>query len=1392
MLNTKMKHFALLAMLAISRQTFAGLYDDFTQATDTNSWTPISYACLTAGTATNNSTTAANTSSTYSSIPGCNYSAPDAAGSGALRLTPALGGQHGAIVSTTPFPSNQGLQITFTAYSYGGSKNGPASDGADGISFFLLDPSQYSGISSITATNNLGAWGGSLAYSCSNTNTPHDGLTGGYLGLGMDEYGNFLNSGDNTATGIAIQTSSSSSNGYNSFTSGAYQQANRIGLRGAGNVSWNWLNATYPGFYPSSLSASSQQTAVQNTCKTGTLWNNSNSSARSISSVSNVGNILTVTIPNSNFSVGDTVTIGGTIGNVAPTQAITASSFSGTTLTLTVPNHGLSNGNMVVIAGAIFATGGTIDSATISAVSSTKSNNKYTLTVTTAAANDFAAGDTVSISGNSSSAINKAWAITSIVSPTKFTIFTNSGTNPCSCGNSGTATDTTKSTYAPTIPGTYTISGISTNTFNITLNSVPTTIVNTSGTATLSGLPTITGTYTVLSAPNDNTFTIALSSTPGTYTNVTGGTAANASQNNGPRNTSTAVADYAAIPGGYYVLPSSQLIANENTSTRNNAWPITYTLQITPNGLLNFFYSYNGGANQAVLTGWNMTSFNGPLPANFLFGFAGSTGGSTNVHEITCFDAEPMQSSSSAAANTVQAGQVRTSTQVYLASYNPATSSGSLVSDSLVNNNGTVSVSTIANWDGACVLTGGACSTMASTATPAGPVITVEAPAARQLLSWNGGGIPLQWANLSTAQQTLLNSTDANGLSRLNWLRGERSQEQTATPAGPLRVRAGVLGDIVNSSPTWVGPPSAGYAAAFADALYGSSVTIPENAGGSTSYPVFAANMATRLNVVYSGGNDGLLHGFRAGNYDSTGAYVSTLNDGYEVIGYMPYTVLANSNVVTLTNPTYGHAYFVDAPPGFGDLFYGNTWHTWLVGGLGYGGNEIYALDATNPAAFSETNAASLVMGDWTVAALTLATCVNATSNCGNNLGQTSGVPLIRRLHNGQWAIIFGNGLGSANKHAGVFIGLVNSTTGALGTFYWLDTGVGSSAAPDGIASVSSADLDGDHVTDYLYAGDLLGNVWRFDLTSLNPADWAASKFGQSSATPLFSAGSAQPITTKIAVTATITGGAQRVLLGFGTGRVTPAALLSSSNTYASGTQSVYGIWDWDMNLWNSGTTTAGSVVIPASGVKYAALSELTSPPYRTFTRANLDVNTLATSTSSTAGTRTLALNDVCWQDSSTCPTATTTTTSNTQYGWLFDLPASGEQLIYSPTFSGGALLLNTTIPPVTTVGQCKSSLPTGWSMGFNMASGGGFAQNIFSNPALGSFTVASDSSSIVGLMQSAVGTPFIVSVGSQQYSVSPTAGSSGGGINSTPPVVNKVNPQGGVTVKRITWEQLR
>ncbi len=307
-----------------------------------------------------------------------------------------------------------------------------------------------------------------------------------------------------------------------------------------------------------------------------------------------------------------------------------------------------------------------------------------------------------------------------------------------------------------------------------------------------------------------------------------------------------ALYDYAPIPNAYVELPSTVQIASESAMSRPAATPIFYALKISQDGLLSLSYSINGGAYQSVISKQNITTSNGPLPANFLFGFAGSTGGSTNIHEILCFKAQPATSAStSAGASEKQSAKLETGAQAYFAFYNPNDNwTGRVTASSLgfdaFNN---VIIATIPNWDASCNLTGVATGSTCATTLAVGP-IAAQAPTARTIISYNGAaGIPFEWSNLTAAQQTTLdqgdsastpcNSTTAYATNeRLNFLRGDRTCEINSAGAGLFRRRTSVLADIIDSSPSWVGPPIASYSTVWSDKIV-STDPLPENGGAS-------------------------------------------------------------------------------------------------------------------------------------------------------------------------------------------------------------------------------------------------------------------------------------------------------------------------------------------------------------------------------------------------------------------------------------------------------------------------------------------------------------------------------------------------------------------------------
>ncbi len=494
-------------------------------------------------------------------------------------------------------------------------------------------------------------------------------------------------------------------------------------------------------------------------------------------------------------------------------------------------------------------------------------------------------------------------------------------------------------------------------------------------------------------------------------------------------------------------------------------------------------------------------------------------------------------------------------------------------------------------------------------------------------------------------------------------------------------------------TPTWVGPAQTYDAGTiFKDQLQ------TTDTAQETSYDAFRSAQQGRLNVVYIGGNDGFLHGFRSGSMDAKGNLLSDpAKPRDEVLAYMPREIVAHNGYVGTT-------------PASGDLFYVNAWHTWLVGGLGPGGSALYALDITDPSTFSQRGsaAASTVIGEWTPANLR---CSYPNGNsCQDNLGNTYGTPLIRRFHNGSWGVIFGNGYNAKNTNAaGIFILLINPRSGSQ-TFYYLGAPP-TNSNPNGIAYPASADLDLDHVVDYIYAGDLQGNVWRFDVTSTDPNQWSVTNN-----LPLFTTPAGGPITSAMTVSvlrqlvmsnmggqAIDTTKPARVIVNFGTGRRIPQSLTSPAQ-YATAPQYLFGIWDWNFNYdpmkgWNAMSSTQAVALDPGKGAWPIQMSTLQAHTITTVPQS-----------SPALSYRTVSQEPICWvvyealDASGTCKPGV----PGTQYGWYIQLPAPQEQVIFNPILSpDGELVVNTFIPPRDSPLNCQAQdTSTGFSMAVQPGTG--------------------------------------------------------------------------------------
>lgn len=265
--------------------------------------------------------------------------------------------------------------------------------------------------------------------------------------------------------------------------------------------------------------------------------------------------------------------------------------------------------------------------------------------------------------------------------------------------------------------------------------------------------------------------------------------------------------------------------------------------------------------------------------------------------------------------------------------------------------------------------------------------------------------------------------------------------------------------------------------------------------------------------IVYQAANDGMLHAFDASN-------------GAELWAYVPFSVLPK--LKRLADPLYTHEFFVDGTPTAAKILNGSR--TILVGGLRAGGAGFYALDITQPRVGDEATLASKVLWEFPNASTPAAV--------RDRIGMSFGKPVIVKTASAGWVVLLTSGYNGASGGGHLFV--LDAVTGAL--LKTISTPSGS-----GLAQVSAWVDDpagAESLTNRAYAGDLDGNLWRFDLSG-SVSSWNVSL--------LVALGPGKPITTAPELARV---DEKRVVL-FGTGR-----LLGESDLVTAGTQSVYGIAD--------------------------------------------------------------------------------------------------------------------------------------------------------------------------------------------------------------------------------------
>ena len=479
-----------------------------------------------------------------------------------------------------------------------------------------------------------------------------------------------------------------------------------------------------------------------------------------------------------------------------------------------------------------------------------------------------------------------------------------------------------------------------------------------------------------------------------------------------------------------------------------------------------------------------------------------------------------------------------------------------------------------------------------------------------------------QWTSLDSTQKT-----NAVGANLVKFLRGQYGYEDDPANAGPpdnrlYRKRTAVLGDALESQPSFISKPVFSYP--------------------YPGYSDFKTAQASRTGTVYMGANDGMMHAFASAN-------------GVERWAYVPSMVIPNMWKLADTNYATLHVNYVNGSPITSDVCVSNTtttlancnntnyastgstsddpvWKTILVGGLNGGGRGYYALDITDPTT-------PVLLWEFTTT-----TGIGKVKDA--DLGYSYGQPVITKRADGRWVVLVTSGYNNVSPGNGIgYLYVLDAYDGTI--LSKISTGAGDTTTPSGLAKIAgwNEEPPGNSVR-YVYGGDLLGNLWKFDISSTTTAAIGTGdkvKFATLFSTVAGTAGTEQPIMTT-PVLGKVAG--NRVVF-IGTGKYLETGDLTTTQR-----QTQYAIKDD-----NSGST----FVNPRSQTTLMVQQSMTT-----------DV---------TNGTRSVGT------------PANPAPNFSTGRGWFVDLPDTGERINIDSQLVQGVLLVPSIVPSNT---ACSPG-GTGW-----------------------------------------------------------------------------------------------
>jgi type IV pilus assembly protein PilY1 len=402
-------------------------------------------------------------------------------------------------------------------------------------------------------------------------------------------------------------------------------------------------------------------------------------------------------------------------------------------------------------------------------------------------------------------------------------------------------------------------------------------------------------------------------------------------------------------------------------------------------------------------------------------------------------------------------------------------------------------------------------------------------------------------------------------------------------------------------------------------------------------------------------------------------------SDGVETFGFLPRAGL--SQLATIASQSYGtsasyHQYMVDGPTVEADAYIipkgesSARWSNMVFGTMGAGGRSVFALNV--PTADPTVMTANSVQ--WEL-------------NSHDDLGYVLTEMRVGHMIGGsKYYALFGNGPYSNSGKAALLV--VDVQTGSVVKSIQVPTSGTNALGGVRVLRNSKNEIYA------AYAGDIQGNVWRFDFGSgSDTSTWKVGFKGNAFYKAFDSSGTkAQPIT---ATPAVVPHPSRGFVVLVGTGKLFD--LDDSANT---DTQSFYGLWD---------NTASGNSAADIDSPFASVTSGGSVTPYR-----DVLVRQVIDTSSTVTGTKVDAKGNVVNTNQTYYKVSAYTVSWTTKKGWYMDFSVRpGQRNVYTPQ----TVLTNvymSTIVPASKALECEYTVGSGYNFVLDAATGASLSYPVF------------------------------------------------------------------------------